>query len=493
MPVFYPGQTDYIDRLNELATANQVIDIAEGLETVDAAVATAQTAASEATLEAGFALDYSLAADASASTATTQANLASTKANEAAQSAVDAAEAAADSQYWAGVSTAGQLQSDWTQTNNVSKDFIKNKPALGTASTLDVPPSGNASATQVVKGNDTRLSDARAIALTGSTAGQIPVWNGSAWAVGSITPGLANFTESLSTASPNNTINAARLIVNVASTNGDLILSPKGTGAIQAHLADNGTAGGNKRGTSSTDFQRSRTSSAQVASGNYSVICGGDQNITSSSYSFIGGGSNNSCSGIVGVISGGGTNVVGSTAYGGTISGGQANSVSSRYGTIPGGTGGNTRGVEGALVYGGAVGTQRQLGRYLLSCDETTNATLTRLTTNRNTTILPSNLITLPDNGSYRMNYTVVARNMTTGATASGEGKLLANRGATASTVALIGAPTFSWDFATSGFTLPAITISADTTNGAIDFSVTGLASTTIRWLIVVQTVEVAN
>lgn len=38
---------------------------------------------------------------------------------------------------------------------------LSNKPTLGTASALDVATSGNASSTQVVKGNDTRLSDAR--------------------------------------------------------------------------------------------------------------------------------------------------------------------------------------------------------------------------------------------------------------------------------------------------------------------------------------------
>lgn len=78
-----------------------------------------------------------------------------------------------------------QIQSDWTQNDSTSKDFIKNKPAipdaqvnsdwnsnsgasqilnkptLGTAASKDVAASGNASASQVVMGNDTRLTDAR--------------------------------------------------------------------------------------------------------------------------------------------------------------------------------------------------------------------------------------------------------------------------------------------------------------------------------------------
>lgn len=54
-----------------------------------------------------------------------------------------------------------QIQSDWNQTSGTAKDFIKNKPTLGSASALDVATSGDASATQVVKGDDSRLSDAR--------------------------------------------------------------------------------------------------------------------------------------------------------------------------------------------------------------------------------------------------------------------------------------------------------------------------------------------
>ena len=56
---------------------------------------------------------------------------------------------------------AGQVQSDWGQTRNTESDYIKNKPVLGTASSKDVAASGNASDSQVVMGNDTRLSDAR--------------------------------------------------------------------------------------------------------------------------------------------------------------------------------------------------------------------------------------------------------------------------------------------------------------------------------------------
>ena len=59
------------------------------------------------------------------------------------------------------VSDNAQIQSDWNQTTSSSKDYIKNKPTLGTSASKDVANSGNASSTQVVMGNDTRLTDSR--------------------------------------------------------------------------------------------------------------------------------------------------------------------------------------------------------------------------------------------------------------------------------------------------------------------------------------------
>lgn len=54
---------------------------------------------------------------------------------------------------------AAQVNSDWNSSSGVSQ--ILNKPTLGTAAAKNVPASGNASTTQVVMGDDTRLNDAR--------------------------------------------------------------------------------------------------------------------------------------------------------------------------------------------------------------------------------------------------------------------------------------------------------------------------------------------
>lgn len=65
--------------------------------------------------------------------------------------------------------TDSSIQSDWNVNDSESKAYIKNKPTLGTASALDVSESGNASITQVVRGNDTRLTDSR-------NAADVPDW-----------------------------------------------------------------------------------------------------------------------------------------------------------------------------------------------------------------------------------------------------------------------------------------------------------------------------
>lgn len=66
-------------------------------------------------------------------------------------------------QKLAGIEAGAQVnvQADWAESNNSNPAYIANKPTIGTAAALDVPALGNASSTEVVKGNDTRLTNAR--------------------------------------------------------------------------------------------------------------------------------------------------------------------------------------------------------------------------------------------------------------------------------------------------------------------------------------------
>lgn len=100
---------------------------------------------------------------------------------------------------------------------------------------------------------------------------------------------LTHWTESVSAASPNNTTNACQFLATASSTNATAVLSAKGTGAIAAQVPDNAVAGGAVRGAYATDWQRSRQTSSQVASGQYSVVLGGQYNTASSTASTAGG------------------------------------------------------------------------------------------------------------------------------------------------------------------------------------------------------------
>lgn len=86
--------------------------------------------------------------------------------------------------------------------------------------------------------------------------------------------GLTYFTEAQSTSAPNATINVDSLTAVASTTDADIALVPKGNGAFLLDIPDSLSTGGNKRGTNAIDLQISRSSSTQVASGNYSVTIG---------------------------------------------------------------------------------------------------------------------------------------------------------------------------------------------------------------------------
>jgi hypothetical protein len=68
-------------------------------------------------------------------------------------------------------------------------------------------------------------------------------------------------------------------IISTENTNGNLILSANGVGSIQTDPS------GDARGQYAIDLQKTRSSSTQVASGNYSIILGGRSNLASGSNS----------------------------------------------------------------------------------------------------------------------------------------------------------------------------------------------------------------
>ena len=130
-----------------------------------------------------------------------------------------------------------------------------------------------------------------------------------------------------------------------------------------------------------------------------------------------------------------------------------------------------------------------QYGRLLLY-GETTNATAKVLCSVGNTPN-PQNQLVLQNNSGLSARYYVSAYDATTGYTTRWSGNVAAIRGANATTTALQTA-------ATGGKLQPPVantytlTVTADTTNGALKFSVIGDAAKTIRWLANIEFEEIA-
>jgi hypothetical protein len=187
----------------------------------------------------------------------------------------------------------------------------------------------------------------------GAADGQVIKWNGTTWAPANDNTGaLTHFTELLQTTGAFTTTNAGVQLLanNATATNIDIALTPKGTGALTAQVADNAAAGGDKRGTYAVDWQMARANATEVASGIYSTISGGQNNTANNQYSTISGGTNNIASGTYTSIGGGESNNasdVHSTIGGGftntaggefsTVSGGNTNTANANYSSVGGG------------------------------------------------------------------------------------------------------------------------------------------------------------
>jgi hypothetical protein len=260
-----------------------------------------------------------------------------------------------------------------------------------------------------------------------ATTGQILKWNGTTWvasndsvriynagngiAISNDSISLSEFESTRNKTGVNSSIAAHRLQSKyTGESNIDMVISPKGTGALLAQLPDGLSAGGNKRGEKAVDLQMSRTFATQVAQGNTSsilggvsnriestgtssVIAGGEQNIVNVSYGTISGGSSNTVSKIGGVISGGSSNTVDGIQYS-AILGGYGNSASGTRTAIGGGSenqtdnnysvvGGGYRNkalADGSAIFGGSqlTITSSAVGSFGFNANRLTSGTYDR-------------------------------------------------------------------------------------------------------------------
>lgn len=321
---------------------------------------------------------------------------------------------------------------------------------------------------------------------------------------------------------PNATVKVASITSNVSATNGDLALVPKGSGALIAQVPDNTVTGGNKRGTYAVDFSRERLLADFVASGNYSVVGGGYSLKSSGDYSVCAGGYAAAATGTYSVCAGGALNeasgaysyVVGSSNvasgdWSAVVNGssnvssgthsftsGSVNVASGAYSAVLGGIRGTTRGISGFIVSSACstpISTTKvgvnQTG-VLIVAAQTTNATPRVLSSDSNAAGAANQLIILNNSAAY-IRGTVIANVTGGGNTKSWTFDAQIKRGANAAATTLTGS-TVTSPYGDAGASAWTVALSADTTNGGLAVTVTGQASTTIRWVCRLESTEVA-
>jgi hypothetical protein len=340
----------------------------------------------------------------------------------------------------------------------------------------------------------------------------------------------------------------------ISATNADIALVAKGTGATLAQVPDGTRAGGDKRGQFATDLQKFRTTATQVASGNYSVVCGGQNNLASgifsvicggqdstygtganafigggydnrataawsataagasnqatSNYSFVGGGQSNAAqTNSHAVVCGGNSN----TASGANacVASGESNTASGRS-TFIGGGGVHTASGSYSAVMGGASGNTRSIVGYHVfpACNQPVSSAagstqsalllLARQTTDATATVLASNnqpgtttnQVILANNSAYSFSGEVIAGVTAAGNTARWTIDGAIKRGANAASTVMVGTPTVTMTHNDAGAATWVVAVTADTTNGGIAVTVTGAAATTIRWVCKINTTE---
>lgn len=115
--------------------------------------------------------------------------------------------------------------------------------------------------------------------------------------------------DDLFTASPNNTVNFVCLKPTGGTTNVGVAIVPKGSGAFTLAVPDGTSTGGNARGTNAVDLQATRTTAAQVASGDNAFTSGSSNTASGSRATAIGtrntvSGSNAGAIGVDNVVTG---------------------------------------------------------------------------------------------------------------------------------------------------------------------------------------------
>jgi hypothetical protein len=262
--------------------------------------------------------------------------------------------------------------------------------------------------------------------------------------------------------------------------------------------------GGNNQATGAYSFiggggDAGTAANGNVASGDWSVVVGGAKGVASGVGSVVVGGglsptatptTGNTASGLDSAVIGGANN--NASAFWSTVVGGRYHVANSNYGVAMVGTNATTRAILGnfAIGVGNSVYNAGQSqAAILIITAQTTDATATVLTSTL-TSASTTNQVILPGNSAYSFRATIIAGVTGAGNTASWILQGAIKRGSGVGTTAIVGTVNSILLAQDSGASTWAVSATADTTNGGLAITVTGQASTTIRWVCKVETTE---
>lgn len=185
-------------------------------------------------------------------------------------------------------------------------------------------------------------------------------------------------------------------------------------------------------------------------------------------------------------------NGIAAVGTGAAVGGGAQNVADGTYSGILSGYYALIRGIYGAQAHASGVFLSpgdAQRRRFVLRA-ATTNATATAATSTGGSAATTNQAI-LPNTSAFMFTARVVARSSADSAAYEITG--LVTRGANAASTALVGAPTVTVIAESGGATAWDVAAVADATNGGLQIQVTGAASTNIKWVVDLETVEVVG
>lgn len=266
-----------------------------------------------------------------------------------------------------------------------------------------------------------------------------------------------------------------------------------GAAPLCLQVPDGTIFGGNVRGVGAIDLQTTRSAPTEVVSGSYSFVAGRYNNVSGGSSAAFG--EAHIVSGPLCFAGGFGNTVSSGGGYGcafgirNTVSGaasmaiGNYNTVDADH-SIAVGWYATSRGIASTMQHAGsrrAADGDRQFRRIPQST-VTSNTTATVLTST-GAAESTGNTWVVPANYSGILHGFVVARNTANNDSIGWEIKAMVSRDSTAASVMILGsASVVGVGTADASMSSCGIAVGANTTNGSITITATGLAATTIAW-----------